>query len=281
MICSVAINNKEENPMFLADTHMHSAVSFDSTTPRRAMAKSAAQRGLSLICFTDHYDVVDENSQFQPTFNWTAAREEHRSALESDHEGVTLCYGLELGNAHADYQAAERALEEPGLDFVIGSVHNTGKALGWLDYYNITYTPELAHQHLTDYFDRMLEQVEWGKFDALGHLPYPLRYMRDRDGCDLTLAPYWEQINAILQKIVTSHIALEVNTKGFLAAREDYADLLRRYKELGGELVTCGADAHRTLEVGNLIPEAYDLMQECGFSYVTVFRQRKPELIKL
>lgn len=267
--------------MFLADTHMHSAASFDSNTPRWEMAKAAAKQGLSLICFTDHYDVVDECSQYCPGFDWPTARAEHQAALESDHGGVELRYGLELGNAFVDYTAAERSLDEPGLDFVIGSVHNTGKALGYLDYYCVSYTPELCHLHLTDYFDRMLEQVEWSKFDALGHLPYPLRYMRDRDGCPVTLAPYQEQITAVLRKIIASDIALEVNTKQFHKTHGDYAALLDRYKELGGRLVTCGADAHKAKYVGEGIAEAYELLKSKGFNYVSVYRNRKPDFIKL
>lgn len=267
--------------MFFADTHMHSAASFDSETPRSEMAKAASERGLSLICFTDHYDVVDEQGNYCPTFDWPAARREHQGALESDHGAVELRYGLELGNAFAGYAAAERALEEPGLDFVIGSVHNTGKALGYLDYYCVSYTPELCHLHLADYFDRMLEQVEWGKFDALGHLPYPLRYMRDRDGCAVTLAPYQEQITAILRTIIASDIAFEVNTKQFHTSWADYAALLDHYKELGGKLVTCGADAHTVEYVGAGIAEAYELLKSKGFNYVSVYRNRKPDFIKL
>ncbi|MCD8146712.1 MAG: histidinol-phosphatase HisJ family protein [Clostridiales bacterium] len=267
--------------MFLADTHMHSAASFDSTTPRREMARAAAAQGLRLICFTDHHDVIDGKSQLCPTFDWPTARAEHQAAVAEQIPGLELCYGLELGNAFGDYAAAENSLKEPGLDYVIGSVHNTGKALGYLDYYYQTYTPELAAAHLEDYFTSMLELVQWGKFDSLGHIPYPLRYMRDRDGCDVGLGPYWNQIDGILRQIIASGIALEVNTKGFRQARSDYAALLERYRALGGEMVTCGGDAHRPSEVGETIREGYELIQEKGFRYVTVYRRRKPNLIPL
>lgn len=267
--------------MFLADTHMHSAVSFDSETPRVKMALTAAKRGLSAICFTDHYDVVDEFGSFVPAFDWPAARREHRAAAEACLR-VRLLYGLELGNAFADYAAAERAMEEPGLDCVIGSVHNSSRELCYTDYYNVKFcSPEQCAPYLEDYFQLELEQVRWGRFDVLGHLPYPLRYMRDRDGCAVSLGPYWDIIDEILRTIVDKGIALEVNTKGFRQSEGDYVPLLRRYRALGGRLVTVGADAHRPEEVGDGIRRAYRLLLQEGFPWVAVYAGRMPELMRI
>lgn len=266
--------------MFLADCHMHSAISFDSQTPRAEMARAAAAQGLSYVCFTDHYDVIDEGGAFVPAFDWPAVRAEHQAALQA-RTGVELGYGLEMGNIHGGSAVADAVLAEPGLDFVIGSVHNTGQALGYLDYYAVHYTPQLCALHLQDYFDRMLELVEWGHFDSLGHLPYPLRYMRDRDRCDVTLRPYTDQITLILRKIIAAGQALEVNTKQFHNSRADYAALLDLYRSLGGELVTCGADAHRPNGVGDGIADAYSLLREKNFRYVTLYRGRKPVPIRL
>lgn len=267
--------------MFLADTHMHSTASFDGHASRLEMARSAAEKGLNVICFTDHYDVVDEYGNFVPAFDWAYARKEHKEALDAG-LNVEILYGLELGNAFADYDAAARSTEEQGLDVVIGSVHNSGKELGYIDYYNVPFTSaEMCRPYLDDYIERAQELVAWGKFDVLAHLPYPLRYMRDRDGCPVSMDAYKEQIDSILETIICKNIALEVNTKGFEKSEPDYAALLERYHALGGRLVTVGADAHRIHEVGRNLPEAYRLLKEKGFDAVTVFRQRRPELIPI
>lgn len=266
--------------MFLADTHMHSTASFDGHASRLEMARSAAEHGLSVICFTDHYDVVDEHGTYVPAFDWPTARKQHREALDAGFP-VEILYGLELGNAFANYDAAARAIQEPGLDVVIGSVHNSGKELGYIDYYNVVFTPDMCKPYLDDYIHQELALVEWGQFDVLAHLPYPLRYMRDRDGCPASMEAYQEQITAILETIIRKGIALEVNTKGFEKSAKDYAALLERYHQLGGRLVTVGADAHRLHEVGRNLPEAYHLMKEKGFETVTVFRGRKAEQIPL
>lgn len=267
--------------MILVDTHMHSTASFDGHASRLEMSRSAAEHGLSVICFTDHYDVVDEWGKFVPAFDWDYARKEHQEALAAN-LSLDIRYGLELGNAYADYEASDRALKEKGLDVVIGSAHNSSRELGFIDYYHVNFTSAAeCYHYLDDYIQKLSDIAQWGHFDTLAHIPYPLRYMRDRDGCAVSLDRYQEQLTAILETIVKKDIALEVNTKGFENARGDYGMLLKRYRELGGKLVTVGADAHRVHEVGRSIPDAYELMRENGFDAVTVFRQRMPELISV
>ena len=119
--------------MFLADTHTHSTVSFDGHSSRAEMVRAAAGLGLNGLCFTDHYDVINERGEDCPVYDWAPARREHREALEVTPNGFELRYGIELGNAPADFAAAERALAEPGLDFVIGSIHNLPELLAEID----------------------------------------------------------------------------------------------------------------------------------------------------
>lgn len=272
--------------MFLADTHMHSTVSFDGHSSRGEMAyASRMDAKLDCICFTDHYDIINEKGEHCPHYDWTPARQQQAAArqLVEPCEGFELLYGIELGNAPADFDAAERALAEPGLDFVIGSIHNASGKLGGIDYYYIDYKqqPQLAAPHLKDYLDSLLELAQWGNYDALGHIPYPLRYIRQRGGLPMGLEDYRELVDEILRTAVSKGKAIEINTYRGRGTLEDYVPLVKRFRELGGQLVTCGADAHRAEDVGKGLKNAYALLEECGFRYVTVFRQRKPELYPL
>lgn len=269
--------------MFLADTHAHSTASFDGHSSRAEMVRAAQQAGLNALCFTDHYDVINEKGQHIPHYDWASARREHREALPLVEEGFELGYGLELGNAPADFAGAAEALEEPGLDFVIGSIHNASRTMGGIDFYYVDYArePEKAPLHLRDYLDSLLELVRWGNYDSLGHLPYPLRYMRQRGGLDISLEQERERVDEILKAVIRDGKAIEVNSYRGRGGLEDYAPLLRRFRSLGGELVTCGADAHRAEDVGKGLKEAYALLEACGFDYVTVFRQRRPSLMRL
>ena len=162
--------------MFYADQHMHSSVSFDSHSPRPDMAAAAVQAGLSALCFTDHYDVVDEHGAFVRTYDWAPAHEAHAQAKAAWGDRIFLGFGIEVGNAPEDFSAAEQVIAEPGLDLVIGSIHNSSAALQYQDYYYANFTsPAMCHQFLDDYFQSMLRLAQWGEFDTLGHIPYPLR----------------------------------------------------------------------------------------------------------
>ncbi len=269
--------------MYLADCHMHSLVSHDSDSARADMAASAVARGLDEICFTDHYDILDMDGSYNPAFDWTPARAEQQKAVAAWGDRIKLRYGIELGNVPADFAAGERALAEPGLDFVICSVHNLSVAAGCLDLYDVHYAdPAICYRHLDDYFHTMLQSAEWGNFDVMGHIPYPLRYMRDRDGQAVTLDCYQEQIRTILRRIIENGSGVEVNTKNWsdrIAA--DYVALMTAYRELGGEIVTVGSDAHSPEYVGSHIPRVYDILRHLGFRYVAVYEGRKPHFISL
>ena len=58
-------------------------------------------------------------------------------------------------------------------------------------------------------------------------------------------------------------------------------DILARYRELDGEIVTVGADAHAPEHVAFAFEKVPAILKNAGFSYFTVFRNRKADFIKL
>ena len=58
------------------------------------------------------------------------------------------------------------------------------------------------------------------------------------------------------------------------------ATFLRRFRELGGEIVTVGSDAHDKVRIGQYVPEALDFIKDI-FGYVCTFENRKPIFHKL
>ena len=77
--------------------------------------------------------------------------------------------------------------------------------------------------------------------------------------------------------------ALEVNTNGLYMTPSTMPEtaIIRRYYELGGEMVTVGSDAHYETVVGHAVAETLDVLQEIGFRYVCAFDSRKPRFIKI
>ena len=116
-------------------------------------------------------------------------------------------------------------------------------------------------------------------YDVVGHVIYPLRYMNGPYDTP-SLDRYRDQIREILRLAIQSGRGIEINTWKGQTLRE-WIPILRDYRELGGEILTVGSDAHAPEPLGRGIREAYGLMADCGFRYVAVYHARKPEMIGL
>ena len=262
--------------MYYIDYHTHTKLSSDGEVPLTEMAEAAVKAGLSELCVTDHYDLVDLDG-----YDWVPALAQRREAAERYRGRLTVRLGVEFGSANRYPDRAKATLAQPELDFVIGSVHNLTPEAGAKDFYFVDYTaPEVCYACLDDYFAQMLRLAPIPDYDAMGHIIYPLRYMCMRDGQTVSLDRYWEQIREILRTVAQTGHAIELNTyNGRTLA--DWLPVLKIYKEVGGELITVGSDAHRTENVGKGVPEAYELLTQAGFRYVTLYEKRQPRPVKL
>ena len=86
------------------------------------------------------------------------------------------------------------------------------------------------------------------------------------------------------KQLIRRQVGLELNTGGYhygLGEPNPCSQVIRRYRELGGEIVTIGADAHDPSKVAYGFEKAADLLADCGFTYYTVFCGRKPQFLKL
>ncbi len=263
--------------MYLVDSHTHSSCSPDGTATMTQMVQGAVAAGVQELTITDHCDLLSMEGKIDLEFDWEPLRQQFTQAKPvAEAAGLKLNYGIEIGGAADFPDVANRILEED-LDFVLASVHNLSVASGCKDFYDIDFRgkPELCRQCLDDYFTSMEDIVAQGNFDSLAHVPYLLRYMRDRDGMDVSLAPYEDRIRAMLRHLIQTGKALELNTcRG--KSVEDYRELFTWYRQEGGRLVTIGSDAHRPQDIGKGIAEGQELLWHLGFDWYCVYHQRKP-----
>ena len=172
------------------------------------------------------------------------------------------------------------AAAPPELDFVIGSVHNRSLAAGGDDfYYGDYHSPGACYQALDDYVSSLERLASAGAYDVLGHIIYPLRYMAR--GCpEVSMDRYADRIRVALAIAIASGRGMELNTYNGRTLAE-WRPWLALYRELGGEILTVGSDAHVPENVGQGVPEAYDLIRAAGFRYIAVYEGRKPRFVKL
>ena len=262
--------------MIAADFHTHSSFSTDSTEPLIEMAKAAAEKGLRTICLTEHMDYDYPCGEFLLD---TEAYRAELMRVKSELSGkVEVLFGVELGLM--DYLAPRLNgfAAAWDFDFIIGSSHLVdGK-----DPYYPEYFESLGSKNgILRYFESILANVRaFDNFDVYGHLDYVVRYSPEKSYEPLD---YREIIDEILRALISRGKGIEVNTAG-IASGMGYphpnAFILRRYKELGGEIITVGSDAHDRTRVAADFDRAQAALEEAGFDRYTVFRHRKPEFVK-
>ncbi len=259
----------------IVDTHVHTDNSFDGKHSATFMCETAESLGLRAVVFTDHVEIDqfdDENYSRvakQSYFEIAKARSAFRGQL-------LICAGIELGQPAYNIPEADKLLSALKYDQVIASVHNLR---GEPDFYFLDYTDVDVHEKLLQYFEELKLVVDWGNFDTLAHLTYPLRYIQGDQKIPVDLSLYSEQIDYILKALVAKEKALEINTSGLRQALGDTMpseSIVRRFKELGGQYITIGSDAHYAEHLGAGVLEGMEIAKRCGFDNVSLFQKREP-----
>lgn len=267
--------------MFLADCHNHTCCSADSDALLVDVVEQAARAGLSLVCTTDHMDLLSRAGTVLEDWDWAPVLEQHRLARAICPPGLELRLGAEMNAAHVFPERNRRLVEMVELDLAVGAVHNMSEALGGEDFILWHYADEdTCYRALDDYFDSLLTLSRLDFIDVLAHIPYTLRYMNDRDGNRVTLERYRERLGVMFTNLIHRGAGIEVNTNRGKSLAV-YRPLLEQYRELGGEIITLGTDAHIPEDIGKGIADAALMLKELGFRYYTVYRRRRPEFIPL
>lgn len=263
---------------YLSDCHIHTDCSPDGVDPAMMMCESAVRLGFYAITVTDHCEC---NAYLSEGFDKSIRQScyESRKAAAAFHGRLRAYSGIELGQATQDTAAADDALGCFDYDFVLASVHNIK---GKTDFFRLDYSAEKPEALLESYFDELLEVIEWGEFDSLAHLTYPWRYMAGEHGINLPVEQFDDRIEEVLKALIRRGRALELNTSGYRqrlgVPLPDYP-VLRRYRELGGRLVTVGSDAHRWADVGSGIEQGLRLLRRAGFTHYAVYVGRQPQFL--
>lgn len=88
----------------------------------------------------------------------------------------------------------------------------------------------------------------------------------------------------IFKNIIFKGKGIEFNTRALTSGITNFIPtitLLKRFRDLGGEIVTLGSDSHYVKNLGYAFTTAKDILINTGFRYVTTFEHRTPSFIKL
>ena len=254
------------------DFHMHSTVSFDGLSSAADMVAVAADMGLKEICFTDHLDY----DPLKPKDTFTFKTEDYNRVYEElHHPDLKIRLGMEFGMLPDNSETLKEDLKRRKFDFVIGSVH-------FVENVDIYYPPFWEGKSMDQAEQRYLEEIlacvrAHNGFDVLGHLTYVAKAGSNPTHRPVVYEKYRELVDEIFKTLIAKGKGIEINTSGKDRCGAYLPDVtyLRRFKELGGEIVTVGSDAHKTDRVGQYCADACQMVKDI-FGYVCTFENRQP-----
>ncbi len=268
--------------MIIADYHLHSNFSSDSDTKAEDMIEQGIKLGLKTMCFTDHmdYDFPPE-SGYSFVFNpdeyfksLTKLKDEYKNKIE-------VLIGIELGLRPYLNTRYATLMKKYDFDFAIGSSHLVGN----LDPYQKEYWENKSeHEAMTMYFQSIIDNIRaFTDFDVYGHIDYAIRYASNKN-INFSYQKYSDILDEVLKTIIQQGKGIEVNTSGYkygLGMPHPHIDIIKRYKELGGELITIGSDGHKPEHLAYDFNVIEQQLLAIGYKYYAIFRNRKPTMITL
>lgn len=263
--------------------HAHDDASSDGVAELARHVEAASAAGVVHLCTTNHVEVLEDDG------SWSVELEEARprflaeiaaaEALRERFPAVTLGVGAEFEYRPAWRERLDALAEQVPFDLVLGSVHV-------VDGYNVSGGPEPARyfgerdmdEAYARYFETVLEMLEWGGFDVLGHLDLVTRYGHDHYGA-WRPERHEELLRAVLETAADAGVGIEVNASGaFQSPGRPYPDatILGWAREAGVPFLTVGADSHRPEHVARGLATALEAAERAGWEELTLFRGRAP-----
>lgn len=282
--------------MNLIDCHTHTQYSVDSEADINLILERACELNLAAYAVTDHcecnrwyteeyyknattYRYFDFGRDFSNSVSAVTALKEKYS------DRLNLLCGVEMGQATQEIDIAEKIVSDKRLDFVIGSIHQIPDTedFALLDY--TTLDENALYKLAETYMQEIYKLCKWGKMDVLGHLTYFLRYFHRHLNREFDISRFDDIIDTSFRELISKGKGIEINTSGLRNAnfKETYPSIkyVKMFRSLGGEVISIGSDAHTVEDLGSGITDGIELAKEAGFGYITFFKERKPNFIKI
>lgn len=267
----------------LFDNHNHSEFSFDGKkTSVESSAMSAKDKGLGGICFSDHCDfyVPPMKASFEDLvpeyFNVTEQQAEIDRVQELCGNDFKILKGIEIGMYEECHEQIRATLNDNDFDQIVASVHYIDQTD---PYYGGFYDGKDWKQAYGRYLETIYREMTWLQdFDIMAHYDYVARYapytqasILHRDFSDI--------LDEMFRYLISEGKALEINTKSYQnyngrTPRLD-TELLLRYKDMGGEIISLGSDSHDPIRTGDKFGHYAALLKSLGFRWTAHYEKRK------
>jgi len=264
----------------MIDYHIHTAFSEDSDMDMDMAVTTAIQRNLSEIAITDHmdHDYQSPDITFElDTVKYFQTLEEVKERYSSK---IRIVKGVELGLQPHILDWCREFTAQNSFDFIIGSIHTVQKQ----DLYSQFTRGKSKTQCYAEYLSDMYTCVKgFDDFSVLGHFDVIRRYIEDPDK-SFPLGDYLDITEEIFKLLIHKGKGIEINTSGLrysLDSTSPPLEFIQRFKDLGGEIITIGSDAHAPEQIGLGLDIALEMAKSAGFKYVATFSKGIPQFNKI
>ncbi len=273
-----------------ADYHLHTWYSDDSDYPMEQLVRDAIAAGLMEICITDHVDYgikadwPDPSGTYDgtekaghPTMNvkYPAYHAEIQYLQERYSGHITIREGMEFGMQVHTIPQYEKLFAGYPFDFIIMSCHQVENKEFWNQDFQRGRTQEEYNQR---YYEEILGVIQQYKnYSVLGHLDMISRY--DEAGA-YPFAKVKDIITEILRQAIQDGKGIEINTSSHRYGLSDLTpsrNILKLYKDLGGEILTIGSDTHVPKHLAAYVSETMAKLREMGFTSICTFHGMEPQ----
>lgn len=256
---------------YFTDYHVHTSFSDDSECPMEIMIQRALELQLDEIAFTEHVDYGVKtvlNCDYKAYFALVQRMKEKYA------DQIIIRSGIEFGVQLETVEPFQQDFEKYPFDFVILSNHQIDNKEFW----NYEYQEGKSQQEYQEHYYKAIYDVMkvYKSYSVLGHLDMIKRYDKYGDFPDEKIMKY---VDPILKLAIEDGKGIEINTSSFKYGLKDLMPsrrILKRYRELGGELVTIGSDTHETAHLADHIPEVKEELKMMGYQTFCTFEQMKP-----
>ena len=265
------------------DYHVHSVFSDDSNTPMEEQARCACELGLNELCFTDHVDYgvkFDHGDPRGQNSNWNVNYPEYFPEINAVREKfrgkLAVRAGLEFGvQSHTIRDYEELFMKYRGeLDFILLSIHQVGDKEFWTQDFQKGKTQA---EYNREYYEEMLRVIQnYHDYSVLAHLDLIVRY--DMNGV-YPFAKVRDIVAEILKTAIQDGKGIELNTSSWRYGLTDTTpsrEILKLYRDLGGEILTMGSDAHNPKYLAAHFDEGKEILRSLGYTSFCTFEKMKP-----
>ena len=265
----------------LIDMHVHSDNSPDGKHSPMYICECAVKNNLGAIAITDHCEVNTffeekyNNMVFHSFFETSKAR----SAFEGE---LLVLLGLEIGQPLSNKDLADKIDNHHNYHYIIASIHTPDGFKE--DIKEIEYDKLEVYKFMEDYFLQLAEIAKWDGCDALAHITCPMRRIQGKYHIEFDYSKIYSVTDVLLKTMISYGKALEINTSGLrqnIGLTMPDVNIIRRYHELGGKLLTVGSDAHDANDCGKGIQEGMNIAKDCGFEKLTFYVNREVLELKI